>query len=94
MTPHDYEFLCRLLKARSGLMLSAEKHYLVESRLLPVARKHGLFNITGLVSRLRAPDAETFAVEAEDADAVVEFELAVEDHLVAIEPADGDVVGE
>ena len=67
MTPHDYEFLCRLLKARSGLMLSAEKHYLVESRLLPVARKHGLFNITGLVSRLRAPDAETFAVEVVEA---------------------------
>ncbi len=67
MTPHDYEYLRKLLKTRSGLLLSAEKHYLVESRLLPVARKHGLFNITGLVARLRAPDAETFAVEVVEA---------------------------
>ena len=36
-------------------MLSDEKHYLVESRLLPVARRNGLFNLTGLVSR--APGA-------------------------------------
>ena len=42
MTPHDYEYLRRLLKTRSGLVLSAEKHYLVESRLLPVARRNGL----------------------------------------------------
>ena len=44
MTPQDYEYLQKLLKARSGLVLSSEKHYLVESRLLPVARRHGLFN--------------------------------------------------
>ena len=37
MTPQDYEYLRKLLKTRSGLVLTAEKHYLVESRLLPVA---------------------------------------------------------
>lgn len=67
MTPHDYEFLRKLLKARSGLVLSAEKHYLVESRLLPVARKAGLFNLTGLVARLKAPDAEPLIVEVVEA---------------------------
>jgi chemotaxis protein methyltransferase CheR len=67
MTPHDYEYLRSLLKARSGLMLSAEKHYLVESRLLPVARKAGLFNLTGLVSRLKAPDAEPLIIEVVEA---------------------------
>jgi chemotaxis protein methyltransferase CheR len=67
MTPLDYEYLRKLLKTRSGLLLSSEKHYLVESRLLPVARKHGLFNITGLVARLRAPDAEMLAVEVVEA---------------------------
>jgi chemotaxis protein methyltransferase CheR len=67
MTPHDYEYLRRLLKARSGLVLSAEKHYLVESRLLPVARKNGLFNLTGLVARLRGPDAEPLIVEVVEA---------------------------
>jgi chemotaxis protein methyltransferase CheR len=67
MTPHDYEYLRRLLKARSGLVLSAEKHYLVESRLLPVARKAGLVNLAGLVARLRAPDAEPLTVEVVEA---------------------------
>jgi chemotaxis protein methyltransferase CheR len=67
MTPHDYEFLRRLLKARSGLVLSAEKHYLVESRLLPIARKAGLFNLTALVAKLKAPDAEPLIVEVVEA---------------------------
>jgi chemotaxis protein methyltransferase CheR len=67
MTPYDYEYLRKLLKVRSGLVLSAEKHYLVESRLLPVARKNGLFNLTGLVSRLRAPQAEALTVEVVEA---------------------------
>jgi chemotaxis protein methyltransferase CheR len=67
MTPYDYEYLQKLLKARSGLVLSADKHYLVESRLLPVARKNGLFNLSGLVSRLRGQDAEVLTVEVVEA---------------------------
>jgi chemotaxis protein methyltransferase CheR len=67
MTPQDYEFLRKLLKARSGLVLSAEKHYLVESRLLPVARKHGLGSLTGLVARLRRSDAGPITVEVVEA---------------------------
>jgi chemotaxis protein methyltransferase CheR len=67
MTPNDYEFLRKLLKARSGLVLSAEKHYLVESRLLPIARKTGLFNLAGLVAKLKGPDAEPMIVEVVEA---------------------------
>src|SRR5882757_194588 len=67
MTPHDYEYLRRLLKTRSGLVLSSEKHYLVESRLLPVARRAGLFNLTGLVAKLRGPDSEQLIVEVVEA---------------------------
>ncbi len=63
MTPLDYDFLRKLLRARSGLVLSAEKHYLVESRLLPVARKAGLFNLTGLVAKLKGANAEPLIVE-------------------------------
>ena len=48
-------------------MLSADKHYLVESRLLPVARKAGLFNLTGLVAKLKGPDAEPLIVEVVEA---------------------------
>jgi chemotaxis protein methyltransferase CheR len=67
MTPSDYDFLRKMLKTRSGLVLAAEKHYLVESRLMPIARKHGLFNLTGLVAKLKGPDTEALMVEVVEA---------------------------
>jgi len=39
MTPIEYDYLRAYLKQQSGLVLTAEKQYLIESRLLPVARK-------------------------------------------------------
>jgi chemotaxis protein methyltransferase CheR len=54
VTPLDYDFLRKCLKERSGLVLSADKQYLVESRLLPVARKAGLANLGELVEALKA----------------------------------------
>lgn len=54
MTPQDFDYLRQMLRQRSGLVLSAEKQYLAESRLLPVARKHGLGSLTELVGKLRA----------------------------------------
>jgi chemotaxis protein methyltransferase CheR len=54
MTPQDYDFIRKLLRERSGLVLSAEKQYLVESRLLPVVRKAGLNNLGELVTALKA----------------------------------------
>ena len=54
MTPLDYDYLRKLLKDRSGLVLSAEKQYLVESRLTPVARKAGLASLGELVTKLRS----------------------------------------
>jgi chemotaxis protein methyltransferase CheR len=53
VTPLDYDFLRKCLKQRSGLVLSADKQYLVESRLLPVARKAGFVNLAALVEALR-----------------------------------------
>ena len=53
MTPSDYEFLRKLLKERSGLDLSSDKQYLVESRLIPLARRAGLPGLAELVARLR-----------------------------------------
>jgi chemotaxis protein methyltransferase CheR len=54
MTPLDYDYLRKCLKTRSGLVLSADKQYLVESRLLPVARKAKLASLGDLVSALKA----------------------------------------
>ena len=56
MTPLDYEYLRKLLKDRSGLVLSADKQYLVESRLTPLARKAGIATLGDLVAKLKAND--------------------------------------
>ncbi|MDB5520890.1 MAG: protein-glutamate O-methyltransferase CheR [Tardiphaga sp.] len=65
MTPHDYTFLQGFLKDRSGLILS-NKEYLVQGRLEPLAKKHGLNGISDLVEKIKSgkKDIETVVVEA------------------------------
>lgn len=67
MTPLDYDYLRGFLKTRSGLVLSSDKQYLIESRLMPIVRKQGLNGITDLVARLRAPGAEVLATRVTEA---------------------------
>jgi chemotaxis protein methyltransferase CheR len=60
VTPLDYEFLRKFLKERSGLDLSSDKQYLVESRLTPLARRAGLSGIAELVQKMKGgPEALT-----------------------------------
>jgi chemotaxis protein methyltransferase CheR len=66
VTPLDYEFLRKLLKERSGLDLSADKQYLVESRLIPLARKAGLPGLPELVQKLKG-SAEQLTSEVVEA---------------------------
>ncbi|WP_315730259.1 MULTISPECIES: protein-glutamate O-methyltransferase CheR [unclassified Bradyrhizobium] len=66
MTPLDYEYLRKLLKERSGLDLSSDKQYLVESRLLPVARRTGFAGISELVQKMRN-GSETLTTEVVEA---------------------------
>jgi len=54
VTPPDYEYLRKLLREQSGLDLSADKQYLIESRLLPLSRKAGLAGIGDLVQKMKA----------------------------------------
>jgi chemotaxis protein methyltransferase CheR len=57
MNRDDFDMICRLLRQRSGLVLSADKAYLMESRLLPVARKWKLASFEDLAKSIRAkPD--------------------------------------
>jgi chemotaxis protein methyltransferase CheR len=67
VTPLEYDYLRKLLRERSGLVLSAEKQYLVESRLLPVARRAGLGGLSELVLRLKGANAEPLAAEVTEA---------------------------
>jgi chemotaxis protein methyltransferase CheR len=57
VNPLDYEYLRKILKDQSGLDLSADKQYLIESRLLPLARKAGMPGITELVQKMRSGSA-------------------------------------
>jgi chemotaxis protein methyltransferase CheR len=59
VTPPDYEYLRKLLKDHSGLDLSADKQYLIESRLLPLSRKAGLAGIGELVQKMKGGSAST-----------------------------------
>jgi chemotaxis protein methyltransferase CheR len=56
MTPADMDFIAQLLKRRSGLIITAEKQYLLESRLTPVARERGLPDVTAVIAKLRTGD--------------------------------------
>ena len=53
MKPQDIDLYSKLVRARSGLHLTPEKAYLLESRLLPVARKFGYDSVERLASSVR-----------------------------------------
>jgi chemotaxis protein methyltransferase CheR len=52
----DYAFLSDFLRRRSGLSITSEKAYLIESRLKPVASRMGFKTAGDLVRRLRTAD--------------------------------------
>jgi chemotaxis protein methyltransferase CheR len=58
MKPDDFQLLSGLLKERSGLVLTADKAYLLESRLVPLARKQGLQGLDDLVRAIRTTKEE------------------------------------
>jgi len=66
MTPPEYEYLRKVLRDSSGLDLSADKQYLVESRLLPLSRRAGLSGTGELVEKVKGGSASltTQVVEA------------------------------
>jgi chemotaxis protein methyltransferase CheR len=50
----DFEYVRDLVRKRSAIVLEAEKSYLVESRLTPLARREGFDSIIELVAKLRS----------------------------------------
>ncbi len=67
MTPLDFEYLRQLLKQRSGLIVSMDKQYLLESRLMPIARKAGASGLSELVQKMKAAGAERLVVDVVEA---------------------------
>jgi chemotaxis protein methyltransferase CheR len=67
VTPADYDYLRKLLKERSGLVLAADKRYLVESRLTPVAHRAGIGSLAELVAKLKDMKSEPLVTEVAEA---------------------------
>ena len=67
MVTAEFHYLCRLLRDRSGLVLTPDKQYLVENRLLPVARRSGLDSVSDLVRSLTGPHGEQRIVDVVEA---------------------------
>ncbi|NBX04047.1 MAG: protein-glutamate O-methyltransferase CheR [Alphaproteobacteria bacterium] len=67
MRPDEFQFLADMLKKRSGLTLTEDKLYLIESRLLPIARAQGVPDISALCNVLRTRSTEALLVEITEA---------------------------
>ena len=67
MNSSDFEFLSSLLYKQSGLVLTPDKGYLLETRLQPVARSHGLNSIEQIVSTLKTRRDEKLVASITDA---------------------------
>jgi chemotaxis protein methyltransferase CheR len=65
--PDDFDYIAGLVKKRSGLVLSKDKVYLVESRLAPVARRHGLAAVDDLARKIRSAPPESLLKEITEA---------------------------
>jgi chemotaxis protein methyltransferase CheR len=61
VSPSDYDYPRKILKEHSGLDLSADKQYLIESRLLPLSRKSALSGIDELVQKMKGGSASITA---------------------------------
>jgi chemotaxis protein methyltransferase CheR len=54
MAPEDLAVIAGAVQRRAGICIGTDKSYLVESRLLPLARKLGLSGLQALAARLRS----------------------------------------
>lgn len=57
MKPADFDFIKEFLYQKSGLVITPDKMYLLESRLTPLLKPHNLVSLDELVLKLRSPIA-------------------------------------
>ena len=63
MISEDFNILSGILKKRSGLTLTEDKVYLLESRLTPILRKRGFEKLEDLVAAVKKGADESLLVE-------------------------------
>ena len=67
MQADSFDVLQTLLKQRSGLVVTPEKNYLLESRLMPVARKWRVKGLEDLVALVRSKSDERLLTDITEA---------------------------
>ncbi len=67
MDQFDYDFLSTLVKNESGLVLTQDKSYLLESRLMPIVRKRELSTLADLVKLAKSGSDKSITKEITDA---------------------------
>ncbi len=67
MTPDSFNFLSGLVKTRSGIVLTADKAYMLETRLGGLLRREGLASLDAFALRLRGAGAEPLIAEMVEA---------------------------
>jgi len=67
LTPDVVSYVCTMVRERSAIELEASKSYLIEARLLPLAKQHGFASTNDFIHGVRVkrqPDLERRVVEA------------------------------
>ena len=59
MTGADFAFIAAFLKERSGLIITPDKMYLLETRLASILRDNSLSGLPALIEMLRQPGASS-----------------------------------
>ena len=67
LTTADFDYIRDVVRRHSAIVLEPGKEYLVESRLVPLARKEGEQSIASLVTRMRAERTGALAGRVVDA---------------------------
>lgn len=67
MNTMDFQLFSEIVHARSGLVLTEEKVYLLESRLVPLARRRGLDSLEDLGNEVRRHKDERLMTEITEA---------------------------
>jgi chemotaxis protein methyltransferase CheR len=67
LTHGTFDTIANLLRVRSGLAIGQDKLYLLDTRLAPILKRHGLRDLNALAERLRVPRIEPLTHEVVEA---------------------------
>jgi len=68
LKPEQFTFVCQMVRTSAAIVLDAGKEYLVESRLIPVARREGYPSLEAfLAAAMKSPTGSTIHYQIVDA---------------------------